>query len=58
VYAEDRNGARVVGRFNVGYPLTVYARNDKWSEVDAGGYHGYILNQYITMDGEVTAAEQ
>ena len=34
--------------------LTVYAQNKKWAEVDVGGYHVFILKEFMTMD-EVTA---
>lgn len=59
IYAEDRIGAGACGdKIKVGSTVTVYAQNDKWSEVDAIGYHGYILNKFITLDGdEADAAE-
>lgn len=34
--------------------LTVYAQNKKWAEVDVGGYHVFILKEFVTMD-ELTA---
>ena len=52
VYAEDKSGAGSIGKYDLGYPLTVYAQNDKWSEVDVGGYHAFILNKYVTFDQE------
>ena len=57
IYTEDRTGAGACGeRIQIGSPLTVYAQNDKWSEVDAIGYHGFILNKYVTLDSEETDA--
>lgn len=56
IYAEDRTGAGLCGdRIKIGAPVTVYAQNDKWTEVDAIGYHGYILNKFITLDEETGA---
>ncbi len=59
IYMEDRTGAGACGdRIKVGSPVTVYAQNDKWSEVDAIGYHGYILNKFVTLDSEAAAAAE
>ena len=52
VYAEDRTGAAAIDKVRTGFPVTVYAQNDTWSEVDVDGYHGYILNKYVTLDEE------
>ena len=58
IRARDEKGSSnnwKVDSFSVGYPLSVYAQNESWSEVDVGGYHAYILNEFVTLDSEAGA---
>ncbi len=49
--------ARQLQEFSCGTPLTIFSRNDKWCEVDVGGWHAYIKSEFVTMDeGAVLAA--
>ena len=41
-----------IDSFRIGTPVSVYAQNDSWAEVDAGGYHAYLLNEYVVLDPE------
>lgn len=50
IRAEDNSKGRRLVQYDPGMPLTVYAQNSKWTEVDVGGYHGYILSKYVTME--------
>ena len=58
IRAEDSADARRITQFDLGEPLSVYAQNEKWSEVDVGGYHAFILSEFVTMDDtDTTTAE-
>ena len=59
IRAEDNNKGRRVAQYDPGTPLTVYAQNSKWTEVDVGGYHGYILTKYVLLDtaGQVASKD-
>ena len=37
--------------------LTIYAHNKKWCEVDVGGYHVFILKEFVTMDEGAAMAD-
>ena len=56
IRADDKDNSRHLVEFKLGTPLTVYAQNDKWAEVDVGGYHAFILARHVTMDD--SAAEE
>ena len=45
-----KNGSRILTDFIAGTPLWVFSQTDRWTEIDVGGYHGYILNEYVTLD--------
>ena len=45
-----KNGSRILTDFIAGTPLWVFSQDDRWTEIDVGGYHGYILNEYVTLD--------
>ncbi len=44
------SSAKQLQAFACGTPLTVFAQDEKWTEVDVGGWHGYIMNEYVTLD--------
>ena len=54
IRAEDNANGRRIIQFDLGQPLTVYCQNDRWSEVDVGGFHAFILSEFVTLD-EITA---
>ena len=45
-----KSGSRILTDFIAGTPLWVFSQTDRWTEIDVGGYHGYILNEYVTLD--------
>ena len=47
---KGKNGSRILTDFIAGTPLWVFSQTDRWTEIDVGGYHGYILNEYVTLD--------
>ena len=53
IRAEDSGNARKITEFDLGEILSVYAQNNKWSEVDVGGYHAFILNEFVTLDKDL-----
>ena len=50
IRSEDTANGRIIDTFDTGTPVSVYAQNDKWSEVDVGGYHAFVLSEFVTMD--------
>ena len=53
IRAEDSGNARTIVQFDLGEMLSVYAQNKRWSEVDVGGYHAYILNEFVTFEKDL-----
>ena len=49
VRSSNTNGARQIAEFAPGTAITVFAQDEKWSEIDVGGLHCYILNQFVTL---------
>ena len=50
--------ARRITQFDLGEPLSVYCQNEQgWSEVDVGGYHAFILSEFVTLDDEITGKQ-
>lgn len=50
-----KNGSRILTDFIAGTPIMVFSQDEKWSEIDVGGYRAYILNEYVTLDdGTIT----
>ena len=43
--------SRKIAAIKVGTPVTVYGINKGWAEVDADGWHGYLMEEYIALDG-------
>ena len=51
IRAKDSSKARRIIQFNLGEPLSVCSRTETgWCEVDVGGYHAYILPEFVTLD--------
>ena len=51
IRAKDSSKARRIIQFNLGEPLSVCSRTESgWCEVDVGGYHAYILPEFVTLD--------
>ncbi len=44
------NNSKQLEEFSCGTEVTVFSRDEKWTEVDVGGWHGYIMSEYVTMD--------
>lgn len=46
---------REMAEFPVGTPVTVFAQDEKWSELDVGGWHCFILNEFVTLQEPLPA---
>ena len=57
IRASDNANAGQIEEFKLGTQMSVYAQNDRWSEVDIGGYHAFILSKHVTFDEESAEAE-
>ena len=59
VRTSNKNSARQLAELACGTPLTIFSLDEKWCEVDAGGWHCYIMVEYVTLDGPppVTASQ-
>ena len=56
IRSRDSSKARRIIQFNLGEPLSVCSRTETgWCEVDVGGYHAYILPEFVTLDEQLTA---
>ncbi len=58
IRASDNAGAGQIDEFKLGTQMSVYAQNSKWSEVDIGGYHAFILSKHVTFDEEPAGASE
>ena len=56
VRSSNKNGARQIAEFDVGTPITVFAQDDKWCEIDVAGLHCYILSQFVTLQEPLITA--
>ncbi len=51
IRAAASSKARRITQFDLGEPLSVYCQNDQgWCEVDVGGFHAFILSEFVTFD--------
>ena len=50
IRSANTNTAKQLAEFACGTPLTVFAQDGRWTEVDVGGWHGYILTEFVTLD--------
>lgn len=57
VRSSNKNTARQIAEYPVGTPIAVFAQDEKWSEVDVGGYHCYILSKFVTLQEPLLVAE-
>ncbi len=50
--------ARRITQFDLGEPLSVYCQNEQgWCEVDVGGFHAFILSDFVTLEDDITGKE-
>ena len=56
VRSANKNSARQIAEFDVGTSITVFAQDDKWSEIDVAGLHCYILSKFVTLQEPLIAA--
>lgn len=58
IRAEDSSNGRRIVQFDLGEPISVYAQSSLgWSEIDIGGYHAYILSEFVTFDDVAAEAQ-
>lgn len=57
IRSSNTNKARQIAEYPVGTPLTVFAQDEKWSEVDVAGWHCYILSEFVTLQEPLMSAE-
>ncbi len=59
VRSGTNGSAKQLQAFACGTPLTVFSQDGKWYEVDVGGWHAWIMNEYVTLeDGAIQAARE
>ncbi len=46
----SKTSSRQIAEFGCGTPLTIFSQDEKWCEVDVGGWHCYIMSQFVTLD--------
>ena len=56
VRASNKNGARQLAEFACGTPLTIFEYDEKWCEIDVGGWHCYIMSEFVTFDEKTISA--
>ena len=56
VRSSNKGSARQLAEFPCGTPLTIFSQDEKWCEVDVGGWHCYIMNDFVTFDEVAVAA--
>jgi|GEM_PF-4766459 len=49
VRSSTQRTARQIAEFDVGTPITVFAQDEKWTEIDVDGLHCYIMNEFVTL---------
>ena len=49
IRSANTNTARQIAEYPVGMAITVFSQDEKWSEVDIGGYHAWMLSKFITL---------
>ena len=59
IRASAKNNSRILANYTLGTPLTIFSMDEKWCEVDVGGWHCYILREYVSMgdNGSYTASK-
>ena len=56
VRSSRQNTARQIAEFPVGTLVTVFSQEGKWSEIDVGGWHCYILSEFLTLQEPLLSA--
>ena len=56
VRSSNQNGARQIAEFPVGTEIEVYMQEGRWSEIDVGGLHCYILSEFVTLSEPLMVA--
>lgn len=57
VRSSNKNTARQIAEYPVGTPITVFAQEGKWSEIDVDGLHCYILSEFVTLQEPLIVAD-
>ena len=57
VRSSNKNTARQIAEYPVGTPITVFAQDGKWSEIDVAGLHCYILSEFVTLQEPLIVAD-
>lgn len=57
VRSSNSNKARQIAEYPVGTTITVFSQDEKWSEIDVGGLHCYILSEFVTLQEPLQTAE-
>ena len=52
VRLKDSKKSRVIKQFTIGTPVVVIERGDEWTEIDIDGYRGYVMNEFLNVEGE------
>ena len=56
-YVLSGDGREIV-EFAVATPVTVFSRDEKWSELDINGWHCFMLNEFVTLDEPLPEPEE
>jgi len=58
IHMNGKNKSRILEDLPCGTQMTVFSTTeDGWTEIEADGWHAWILSQYVTYDGVETAAQ-
>jgi len=52
VRLKDTKKSRVIKQFTIGTPVVVIQQGDEWAEIDIAGYRGYVMNEFLNVEGE------
>lgn len=55
-YVRDQETSKAV-EYPVGTPITVFAKDEKWCEIDVEGFHCYILTEFVTLQEPLVEPE-
>lgn len=56
IRSSNKNNSRQLEEFACGTPLTIFNHDEKWCEIDVGGWHCYILSKFVTFDEAALSA--
>ena len=58
IHMNGKNRSRILDAIRCGTQLTVFSvSDDGWTEIEASGWHGWVLSKYVTYD-ELEIAQQ